>query len=75
MDYREQVEIIAHLLKEAYVNAQILSQTVHTEEGDSDLARTLDLYLLPALQWWQTGNQSGNIKYLNELLERREQKK
>lgn len=75
MNYREQIEVIEHLLREAHTHAQILSQDVHREEGDSDLARMLDLYLTPNLQWWITGNQAGNIKYLNDMLDRRDKEK
>jgi hypothetical protein len=64
-------EIQTHL-ENALAVAMSAQATVFANEGDSDLNRYFTHYLLPGLQHWLTGNQAGNMKFLDELFERRE---
>lgn len=68
-NYRDNIE--SHL-EYSLAIAQNMQQVVFTEEGDSDLNRYLSFYLIPALTHWTTGAQAGNMKFLKELLDRRE---
>jgi hypothetical protein len=62
-------------LKSALALSQQLQSRVQEVEGDSDLYRKLAYYLTPSLNHWIEGLQAGNIKDLNELLDRREKEK
>jgi len=65
-------EIQRHL-ENALAVAISMNATVDASEGDSDLSRYLSHYLVPGLNHWISGNQAGNMKFLDELFVRREQ--
>lgn len=65
------VNDIEEYLTIALVNASNLQSLIHETEGDSDLHRKLQMYLVPNLNHWIYGAQAGNIKDLKETLARR----
>jgi len=63
-------EIEMHM-QMALMRASGLMQYVLDAEGDSDLHRKLQMYLVPNLHHWITGMQAGNMRDLRELFDRR----
>lgn len=68
-NYRDAIE---YHLQTALTLSKDMQQVVLVAEGDSDLNRKLAYYLIPSLTHWIEGAQSGNMKDLKELFERRE---
>lgn len=68
-NYRDNIE---YHLETARNLAQDMQTVATMSEGDSDLTRYLGMYFVPGMNHWLTGNQAGNMKFLKELLERRE---
>ncbi len=68
---KHHVDQIAEHLDKALGNAVQLQEHVLATEGDTDLYRKLAFYLTPSLQHWLTGAQAGNMKDLNDLLDKR----
>ena len=69
--YLEEFKKIEDHLQMAFRHAYGLMQYVLDAEGDSDLHRKLQMYLVPNLNHWISGVQAGNIKDLKELFDRR----
>lgn len=68
---RLHVDAIKANLEKAYESAVALQTFVQTTEGDSDLYRKLAFYLTPNLAHWLEGAQAGNMKDLNDTLNKR----
>lgn len=68
------ISLIKSQLQTALVMAQQMQAEVITTEGDTDLNRKLDNYLIPNLIHWISGPQGGNIKDLELLFEQRKKK-
>ena len=71
---QEDINKINNCLNLALITAQQLQAKVMEEEGDSELYRKISSYLVPNLRHWINGAQVGNIKDLNELIERNAKK-
>lgn len=65
-------EIHEHLIS-AWNLSQRLQDEVFRQEGDSDLHRYISNYLRPNMKHWISGEQPGNMRFLDELFARREQ--
>lgn len=70
-DYQAKVDHIKTQLNDALTTAQVLANTVRADEGDSDLLRKLESYLIPSLNHWINGAQAGNVTDLSVLLTKR----
>lgn len=70
--YRNYVDEISKNLENALQSSMHMQQVVESTEGDSDLNRYLNMYLIPAMRHWIDGAQAGNMKFLSELFDRRE---
>lgn len=68
---KDRVELIRKNLENALFIADELQGTVYRTEGESDLHRKLTAYLMPNLEHWMHGVQAGNIKDLEDLIEKR----
>lgn len=55
----------------ALVHSQHLQKHLLETEGDSDLHRKVEAYLVPNMQHWIGGRQAGNISDLRETIARR----
>lgn len=65
------VNAIEEKFQSALTLAIQLQAHIEQTEGDSDLHRKIAYYLVPNLNHWINGSQTGNIKDLNELIGKR----
>ena len=71
---RYRSDMVSHLQMTLNL-AQNMAALTLDKEGDSDLHRKLEFYLIPALNHWLVGSQAGNMKDLDDLFTRRAQNK
>lgn len=70
----KELDQIKKHLQSALDLSQAWQTKVQTEEGDTDLTRKLAFYLTPNLNHWLHGQQAGNMKDLEELFKKRDEK-